>query len=108
MSDPSMQYSVPTIGSLPKGEARNRLIAIVSDPGIATVVVVAIRRDGWQAYIGYPSIEEVRPELQTSGEIQYMCTKCQSTEQVSQLGAKLTADEARKIFPKLDFRDGRF
>jgi hypothetical protein len=108
MSDQNVQYAVKPIGSLPMGDARNRLEAIVSNPGIATVVIVAVRKHGWQAYIGYPGIDQVRPELQYSGEIQYMCTICQSVEQVATVGSKLTAEEARNIFPKLDFRDGWF
>jgi len=105
-----MLSMILSVSNLPSGYYKAQLSSRVSDPLEATVAVVA--KEGmagdWAAYIGWPKLEELKPQFQGSAENQYYCSRIHTTDQVAELGDKLSEDEARQLFSQEAFKRLRY
>lgn len=91
-----------SVGAIPdECQHKNRLVGMVSNPDTATITVVVVKgMMGTIAYMGYPALEEVRPELR-SGEILYDCQLIHTKEQVARGGNKVEPSVAASLFPHI-------
>jgi hypothetical protein len=90
------------VSQLPNTFYRKRLELFVSHPDETQVIVVARlsrNRDEWIAYIGYPTLDHIRTELQTE-TMKYYCTTLHTVTQVASYGDMLDENTAKQLFPE--------
>lgn len=101
-----MQKKQIKVIDLPEGYYKGQLMQLVSDPEIAVVWVVA--KEGfdvdWAAYIGFPTLGQLKPQFQSSSNYQYYCERVHFSQDVADRGDKLSEQEARQIFPEISKR----
>lgn len=89
-----------SISQLPDSYFKQQLIDLVMDANRAMVNVVATKGSiDWAAYIGFPSIENLKPEKINSNTIYYCCS-VQDLEGVASNGDKLSEADAIFLFPQ--------
>lgn len=92
-----IQKSSISISGLPSScQHKSRLESYVSSPSASVNIVLTLESGQFVAYIGYPDIKDLKPELQNSRDILYHCNRIRSHNQVAQLGDRL--DEATRDF----------
>ena len=101
------QYREIPISRLPEHCAlRVQVENWVTDKNKATVYVVAKENQlgEWAAFIGYPSLENVRKEYSELEWVVYHCSLISSVQQVERMGDMLDPDTARMLFPEWSYK----
>lgn len=101
-----MQKKQIKVKDLPEGYFKGQLTQLVIDPEIAVVWVVAKegRANDWAAYIGWPTLGQLKPQFQPSSNYQYYCERVHFSNDVADRGDKLDEATAREIFPEITKR----
>lgn len=89
-----------SVHDLPNCDHKSRLLMIVQNPKEASIVVVALRQNGfWKAYAGYPDVRDLRPIIQDFNyDIEWFCENIRDINQVLMMGDKLPAKVLPLIF----------
>lgn len=97
-----------SVKDLPDCEHKTRLLALVSNPAEASIVVIALKNsDGfWKAYAGYPDIRDLKPITRDfTYDVQWFCENIRDRSQVIMMGDKLPPEIIVKLFAEIKLED---
>jgi hypothetical protein len=101
MSDISAVREV-IIDDLPNGYSKEQLQKMVVNSSLTSVNVVAVKgyANDWSAYIGFPSIFNIKDTSNNS--YAYYCLEVHDPDGVARNGDKISEREARELFPEFE------
>lgn len=96
------------VSELPKCPHKDLLVAIVNDPKVVKICVVAFMNPDrkWVALAGYPDVRDLKPVPVDAKEIfidpidaVWRCENIRDVMEVTMMGERLPNDTAIKLFP---------
>lgn len=89
------------IKDLPKGFFKSQLQKlVVSDDTSVPVVAITGGANDWAAYIGWPTLDKIKPD-RVDDSVKFYCDTLSTTTGAAYNGDKLSRSEAFSIFPEM-------